>query len=100
MKRRIALLLSLCLMAGMMPVMAEGSMADDMTFTAEELYQAGMAAYASGDYARAADYYEQALERYREAVEKDGAAAVEQPDRPDGEGNAANGAAALERLMR
>ena len=41
-----------------------------------------------GDYARAADYYEQAMERYREAV------AIEQPDGPDGEGNAANDVAA------
>ena len=48
MKRRIALLLSLCLMACAMPVMAEGPLADDMTFTAEELYQAGLAAYAAG----------------------------------------------------
>ena len=132
MKKLLALFLSLCLMAGMIPVMAEAAWAqgsspkvcrcsenapccendsvvpcvsaEDMTLTAEELYQMGLAAYDAGDYARAAAYYELVVECYREAANMGEEAAALQPDLPVEEGKngtctAVNAEAeALERL--
>ena len=44
MKKLIALLLSLCLMAGILPALAEEAQANDAV-TVEDIFQAGLAAY-------------------------------------------------------
>ena len=74
MKKLIALLLSLCLMAGILPVMAEEAQANDAV-TVEDIFQAGLAAYEAEDYAKAAAYYELALNCYRAEADKGEAAA-------------------------
>ena len=93
MKKLMALLLALCLMTGVMTVLAEESIEqpEGKTLTAEEICQAGAAAYDAGDYAKAAAYYELALKCYRGQAAAEANATV----------NAAvdNGADALERLQ-
>ena len=74
MRKLIALLLSLCLIAGLMPVMAEEAQANDAV-TVEDIFQAGLAAYEAEDYAKAAAYYELALNCYRAEADKGEAAA-------------------------
>ena len=74
MKKLIALLLSLCLMAGILPALAEEAQANDAV-TVEDIFQAGLAAYEAEDYAKAAAYYELALNCYRAEADKGEAAA-------------------------
>ena len=92
MTKLIALLLSLCLMAGILPALAEEAQANDAV-TVEDIFQAGLAAYEAEDYAKAAAYYELALKCYREAAGKGEEVVAEEPDRLVDEENAASNAA-------
>ena len=95
----LALLLSLCVPAlaeaDPAETTGEGAAAAPKGLTAEEIFQAGQAAYEAEDYAKAAAYYELALKCYRGAAGEGG----EQPDSPVDEAKPADSAAeALERL--